>query len=393
MQTQLTIPVIIKYSKDISQTLTAFAGVQNQISKCAFNRGKPLGALDLHRKTYSKIKRLSSQMTCSAIRLTAGSYSSARRNRHNLISPFKFKPRALFLIGKKGRDASFTQDGKLSIWTTTGRKRFTYAIPEHFKERFTSAIEYDSLNITERSGKFLAHLCITVNMPEPKGVFPVGVDRNETNPIVAVDLAGREFFENGLVRRIKNTKIRKLRKRLNAKLVAKKAEGMNTHSVIRLLKRLGHDQRNRTKTYTQTVAKRFVEWCPKDAIIILEDLNMPQLKRSANYKIRKGVRRRLSQWFRSLLETSIRNKATQNGIAVASVSPYNTSQNCSRCGIKGTRQKHRFSCSSCGFVSHADTNAAVNIRNRFTVLRGSGLLSMSPEAYSLGKPPALAGGN
>jgi transposase len=34
---------------------------------------------------------------------------------------------------------------------------------------------------------------------------------------------------------------------------------------------------------------------------------------------------------------------------------------------------------------HADLNAACNIRKRFAVLRGGGLLSTSPEASSGGK--------
>ena len=44
--------------------------------------------------------------------------------------PFRFqRPRALFLVGKRGRDADFRQDGTLSIWTLAGRKHITYTVP------------------------------------------------------------------------------------------------------------------------------------------------------------------------------------------------------------------------------------------------------------------------
>lgn len=55
-------------------------------------------------------------MTCTAIRLVAGAYASAKANKKPAQRPFAFtRPTALFLVGERGRDARFCDDGTLSI--------------------------------------------------------------------------------------------------------------------------------------------------------------------------------------------------------------------------------------------------------------------------------------
>jgi transposase len=53
-----------------------------------------------------------------------------------------------------------------------------------------------------------------------------------------------------------------------------------------------------------------------------------------------------------------------------------------RCGLLGVRKGHQFFCPRCNQVEHADVNASQNLRLKFTVLRSSGLPSISPEARS-----------
>jgi hypothetical protein len=65
-------------------------------------------------------------MTISAIRLVAGAYASAQSNKKPAKRPFFFKKaRALFLVGNKGRDACFREDGRVSIRTVAGRKHLS----------------------------------------------------------------------------------------------------------------------------------------------------------------------------------------------------------------------------------------------------------------------------
>ncbi|MBS3095106.1 transposase [Candidatus Woesearchaeota archaeon] len=57
----------------------------------------------------------------------------------------------------------------------------------------------------------------------------------------------------------------------------------------------------------------------------------------------------------------IEYKARLNGVKVIKVKPYNTSKDCSRCELPGTRSKGFFHCNHCGFSLNADLNASYNL--------------------------------
>jgi len=240
--------------------------------------------------------------------------------------------------------------------------------------------------------KLIGRLTLTLDVPDPQGILPVGIDLNETNALVAVDPDGRTLFVSGKSVKVKNRRTAKTRSRLQSKLAARKAEKQDTRSVRRLLKRLGRKQRHSTRTFAQQTAHTLVQWAPRNAVLVFEDLHMPQPQKG---KIRgRALRRRLSLWQHGLIRDAVTRKAQEHGMTLAKVDPRYTSKNCSRCGLRGVRRRHAFTCPHCGLSRHADINAAYNIRNRYTHLRVSGLPSMSPEAQSLdvGKPPASAAG-
>ncbi len=382
MDIQRTITIIIQRDLDLEHTLDAFRDVQQSLSEPCYHGGTPLRALALQRACYHAVKGvLNAQMTISAIRMVAGAYASAKSNKRPATRPFFFKKsRALFLIGDRGRDADFRKDGTLSIWTVGGRKRLTYSIPEDFKTTFETAKELDSLTVILRDGKLIGRVTLTLDAPSPQGVLPVGIDLNETNALVAVDPDGRELFIGGKAVKVKNRRTAKTRARLQSKHAARKAEKKDTRSVRRLLKRLGRKQRNRTRTFAQQTAKQLVQWAPENAVLVFEDLHLPQPQKG---KIRgRALRRRLSLWQRGLIRECATHKAQEHGMTIAKVDPRYTSKNCSRCGLRGVRKRHCFTCPHCGHRAHADINAAFNIRNRFTQSRLSGDSSVSPEAQS-----------
>ncbi len=393
MNVQRTLTIILPDDADVRTTLHAVNGVKQALSPLCYNDGTPLGALPLHRAAYEAVKgTVSSQLTISAIRSVAAAYASAKRNRKPATRAFSFvRPSALFLIGTRGRDADFRKDGTLSIWTVAGRKHISYRVPAYFKPMFDAAVEFDSLTLIERKGQLLGRVTVTLALPEPNAVHPIGVDRGETNVLVAVDADNTATFISGLAYKVRNRKTHKVRSRVQRKYASRKADSKDTRSIRRLFKRLGRTQRNRTRTFVQTAAKQLVTSVAPDSVIVLEDLRIPQVSKRMHWK--RGTRRRMSQWARSLLETCITNKAEQFGIAVAFVNPAYTSQTCSRCGLIGTRRKHTFTC-VCGATDHADVNAARNLRDRFTGLRPSGHPVSVPRSPAFtGKPSPLGDGN
>jgi putative transposase len=392
MDVQRALTIMIADDPDLRATLAGFQGIQQRISQTCYNDGTPLPALALHRAVYEQVKgTISSQMTCTAIRLVAGAYAAARANKKPAQRPFQFKrPTALFLVGERGRDARFCDDGTLSIWTVVGRKRIAYSVPDAFKATLAEAIEIDSMTVIERDGRLLGRVVVTLRVPDPKGIHPVGIDLNETNALVAVDLDGNTLFVSGRNLKVRNIRTRKTRRRLQETLAAHKAQKQDTRSVRRLLKRLGRRSRNRTRTFCQQTAAKLVAWAPDDSVLVFERLTLPQT--SKKLRVRKGTRRRLSQWQRRLMRQSVTNAAERRGLLVDDVNAAYTSQDCSRCGLRGIRKRHAFRCPHCGYEAHADVNAATNIRLRYTLLRQRGPLSTSPEALlsvagDEGKPP------
>jgi len=61
------------------------------------------------------------------------------------------------------------------------------------------------------------------------------------------------------------------------------------------------------------------------------------------------------------LQRLVEKRANERGIDVLYVNPAYTSKRCSRCGNYGRRFRKRFECPHCGYVAHADVNAAFNI--------------------------------
>ena len=87
---------------------------------------------------------------------------------------------------------------------------------------------------------------------------------------------------------------------------------------------------------------------------------------------KRGLNRSIADASWHELTQKIDYMAVKSGKILIKVNPKHTSQKCHACGyVDATnREKEKFICVSCGYMAHADINAAKNIRElAFEVLR------------------------
>ncbi|WP_329429095.1 transposase [Streptosporangium sp. NBC_01495] len=171
-----------------------------------------------------------------------------------------------------------------------------------------------------------------------------------------------------------------------------------------------------TRTYDQiarlraTAKRRALDWQHQTTteladtfgVVVVEDLKITNLVRSAkgtieqpgrNVRQKAGLNRAITgeAWGRTL--TLLEYKTHDRGGLVVKVPAPGTSQTCHRCGHRhpASRAGTRFSCANaaCGWLGHADTNAAINIRNAAgTAVSGRGDLGTTRSAKR--QPPRAA---
>jgi putative transposase len=362
---QKVLPLRIANDADLMATIESFRLIQERVSEIAFEDGTALSAVDMHQLSYAKVKgSLKSQLTCTAIRSVASEYSRARRRNRRIYGPIHFsKPRALFLIGKAKRDACPPRKETIRIWTIAGRKDIPCSIPARFEADYKNVKSFDTLAVSLKRGRLVATVSVTLKESKREGTLPAGVAVGSKNEVAAVSAEGKSLRIVTVAQNVMEETSRKTKRRLERRLAVRKADGLETRSVRRVLKRLSRRRHMRTRTFCHAAANRLVEWVGSGSILVIEDLRIPPPSK------RKRSKPSMRPHFYEVLRRRIEEKAAAAAIPVYYVNVSGNEKRCSLCGASGSITKHTFLCDSCGNESPMSKNAALNVRNKFTVTR------------------------
>jgi putative transposase len=138
----------------------------------------------------------------------------------------------------------------------------------------------------------------------------------------------------------------------------------------RRIRKLWRKIGNARRDHHHKVARRLVE---DHDVIFHEKLQVKNMTRSAkgtteapgtNVAAKSGLNRAILDTAPGMLFSILASKAEDAAKLAMGVEPRNSSQLHHRCGLRGVRKDEDFWCPSCQVHEHADTNAALNHRQR-----------------------------
>lgn len=153
--------------------------------------------------------------------------------------------------------------------------------------------------------------------------------------------------------------------------VARKKKGSNNRK--KAVQRLATLHRRIARQRNDWLHQRSTALAREHAVIVLEDLNIANMSRSAagtieapgrNVKAKAGLNRAILDQGWSAFRGMLAYKLQANGGQLIVVPPAYTSQRCCACGFTHADNRQtqaRFQCLECGHNDHADVNAAKNI--------------------------------
>jgi putative transposase len=146
-------------------------------------------------------------------------------------------------------------------------------------------------------------------------------------------------------------------------------------AAYKIVKRVKDRESRIVRDLNHKISRKVVNYAvTNNSGIVLEDLEGIR----KNRKQAKSFKYSLHSWSFYQLKTFIEYKAKLLGVPVVKIDPRYTSQQCSRCGLLGNRNRKHFECPHCGHVSDADVNAAFVIG-----LRHQGILRLPEDRDSV----------
>ena len=245
------------------------------------------------------------------------------------------------------------REATVSIWTTHGRLRKIRILAAPGDLALLGTRKIGESDLVQRDGKWF--LYATVNVPEAPLTEPV-------NGFVGVDLGIVNIAATSDGDRAAGARLNRYRKR-QARL-RKRLQAKKTSSARRLLRKRRRKERRFATDVNHKVSKRIVAEAERTGCgIAVEELTGIRQR----VRLRKPQRATLHSWAFAQLGGFIAYKAKAAGVVFVHVDPAYTSQTCHACrwvDKRNRRSQEVFECGRCGFVGHADHNAAINIASR-----------------------------
>ena len=209
---------------------------------------------------------------------------------------------------------------------------------------------FSKINQVEVDRDFAYISCTVSELPEMIPQQYIGVDRNTTGHVAVTANPDTGKIEKlGKSALHTHRRYAAIRKRLQE-------EGK-----FRELKRVKDRESRIVKDLNHKISRKIVDMAKvQHAALVFEDLGGIRKTRKQN----RSFKYALHSWSFYQLQQFVEYKAKLQGVPVIYVDPVYTSQDCSRCGVRGQRNGKEFKCPTCGHVDHADVNAAFNIALR-----------------------------
>jgi putative transposase len=345
----------------LQRTLEAFNAACNAIAAVAFAE-QTANKIALQKLVYYDVRQqfgLSAQMTIRAIAKVAEAY---KRNRK--ITP-SFRPHGAMVYDE--RILSFPRIDRVSLLTLDGRVELPFRLGPYQAGRWDRVRGQADLLYRKSANTFF--LAVTIDSPEPSPTETADFLGVDLGVITLAATSDGELLNQavGPIHMDVNTaraRYNRMRQELQAK---------GTKSAKRLLRKRSGRERRFVRDVNHCISKAIVQTAQGTARgIALEDLQgIRERIRTRGTVAGKRQRRVLHNWAFFQLRAFMAYKAALAGVRVVLVNPAYTSQTCSRCGHCERANRHSqasFHCRACGFVCHADLNAAENIR-RAAVMR------------------------
>ena len=204
-----------------------------------------------------------------------------------------------------------------------------------------------TLRITEKSGKWIAQIAVTVEDKENTDTGVLGVDVGLKCPAVAVTETGRTIFlGNGRENKYIKRKFRSKRKTLGK---AKK---------LQAIKKLNDKEQRWMKDKDHKTSRQIVDFAIQEGVGTIRLEQLSGIRQTA--KTSRKNEKNLHTWSFYRLARYIEYKAGLSGIKVEYVDPKHTSQTCPECAERNKARDRKYTC-ACGFKTHRDRVGAMNI--------------------------------